>query len=73
MKEYKVVAVPHDLIVQKGQFQRQCDIIEKLINDNAKLGWTYHSMSSMVINEKPYPVSSFEPKERSMLIFVRDK
>lgn len=72
MKEYKTVAGPKNIQVNKGDIQSAFDLFAEIINSNARGGWTYHSMETITITEKP---GCFQQPTQSyyyMLIFERD-
>lgn len=72
MKQYKTVAGPKNISVSKGDIQSGMDVFANIINNEARAGWTYHSMDTITITEKPgclqQPVSTYY----YMLIFERD-
>ena len=72
MKEYKTVAGPKNIQVQKGDIQSAFDLFSEIINNQARGGWEYHSMETITITEKPgcfqQPISSYY----YMLIFERE-
>lgn len=72
MKEYKTVAGPQEIRVQKGEIQSAFDTFADIINKNAKAGWEYHSMEAITVYEKPGCLQQPVIHNYYMLIFVRD-
>lgn len=74
MKEYKIVAGPKHLVVDKGNFIEAFDTFEAAINKRAADGWTYHSMETLTVTEKPGCAFFGTPTVANyyMLIFERD-
>lgn len=72
MKEYKTVAGPKNIQVDRGNTQAAFDMFAEIINKQARSGWNYHSMEAITVTEKPgcfqQPVSTYY----YMLIFERD-
>ncbi len=72
MKQYKAVAGPKNVSVNKGDTQSAFNLFANIINNEAAGGWTYHSMETITVTEKPgcfqQPVSC----NYYMLIFERD-
>ncbi len=73
MKEYKTVAGPKSIQVNKGEIQSAFNLFADIINREAVNGWAYHSMETIPITEKPgcfrQPLSQYY----YMLIFERDR
>lgn len=72
MKEYKTVAGPQAVRVQKGNIQSAFDLFAEIINQNAKAGWEYHSMEAITVAEKPGCFKQPVMHKYYMLIFVRE-
>lgn len=72
MKEYKTVAGPQAIQVQKGNTQAAFDLFAEIINANAKSGWDYHSMETITVSEKPGCFQQPVIHNYYMLIFERD-
>lgn len=72
MKEYKTVAGPQAIQVQKGNIQSAFDMFADIINKNAKAGWEYHSMEAITVSEKPGCFQQPVIHNYYMLIFVRE-
>lgn len=72
MKEYKTVAGPKSIQVNKGDIQSAFDRFSDIINANAQGGWEYHSMETITIVEKPGCFQQATPAYYYMLIFERD-
>ena len=72
MKEYKTVAGPKNISVNKGDIQAALDVFADIINKHSKAGWSYHSMETISVTEKPgcfqAPITTYY----YMLIFERD-
>ena len=72
MKQYKAVAGPKSFSVEKGNTQSAFNSFAQLINNEAAQGWTYHSMETITVTEKPGCMQNPIPYNYYMLIFVRD-
>ena len=72
MKEYKTVAGPKSIEVNRGDIQSAFDMCADIINKNAAGGWSYHSMETITVTEKPGCFRSPESYYYYMLIFERD-
>ena len=72
MKQYKAVAGPKNISVDKGNTQAAFDIFASLINQNATDGWEYHSMETISVTEKPGCLQQPVSTNYYMLIFVRE-
>ena len=73
MKEYKTVAGPKNISVDKGDTSAAFQTFAQIINSEVSGGWTYHSMENISVTEKPgcffqQPVTV----NYYMLIFERD-
>ena len=73
MKQYKAVAGPQHISVDKGGTQSAFNMFADIINQEAQGGWSYHSMETITITENPgcflsHPVTL----NYYMLIFERD-
>ena len=72
MKQYRAVAGPQSINVSKGETQAAFDMFAELINAQAAQGWTYHSMETITVTEKPGCLQQAIPINYYMLIFERD-
>lgn len=72
MKQYKAVSGPKNINVGKGDTQVAFDIFADLINREAATGWTYHSMETITVTEKPGCMQQPVSLNYYMLIFERD-
>ncbi len=74
MKQYKAVSGPQSVSVSKGQTQAAFNLFADIINREAQGGWTYHSMETITVVEKPgCPIGQQPvPLNYYMLIFERD-
>lgn len=72
MKQYKAVAGPKSINVEKGNTQGAFDTFAELINSEAQAGWTYHSMETITVTEAPGCFQQPIPKNYYMLIFERE-
>ncbi len=72
MKQYKAVAGPKSISVDKGNTQAAFDSFASLINQNAQEGWEYHSMETITVTQKPGCGQQPIATSFYMLIFVRD-
>ncbi len=72
MKQYKAVAGPKSINVDKGNTQSAFDLFADIINSEASNGWEYHSMETITVTEKPGCLQQAIPANYYMLIFVRD-
>ena len=72
MKQYKAVAGPQHINVAKGQTQAAFNLFADIINREACGGWTYHSMETITVTEKPGCLQQPVPVNYYMLIFVRE-
>ena len=72
MKQYKAVAGPKNVNVDKGDTQAAFNLFANIINNEAAQGWSYHSMETITVTEAPgcfqQPVST----NHYMLIFEKD-
>ncbi len=72
MKEYMAVPGPKNVHVNKGDTLAAVNLFSSIINTQAQSGWTYHSMESIAVTEKPgcfqQPVTTYY----YMLIFYKD-
>ena len=72
MKQYKAVAGPKNINVNKGDTQAAFTLFADIINNETAGGWEYHSMETITVTEKPgcnkQPISL----NYYMLIFVKD-
>ncbi len=77
MKQYKAVAGPMSIDVKKGHTQAAFDMFANIINSEAAGGWTYHSMETITVTEKPgcFLMALFSPPtplNYYMLIFEKE-
>lgn len=72
MKQYKAVAGPKSINVAKGNTQAAFDLFADIINKEAANGWTYHSMESISVTEKPGCLQQPVPIYYYMLIFEKE-
>ena len=72
MKQYKAVAGPKNVNVNKGNSQAAFDLFADIINNEARNGWIYHSMETITITEKPGCFQAPVPTNYYMLIFEKD-
>lgn len=72
MKQYKAVAGPKSISVDKGNTQAAFNSFAQLINSEAVDGWEYHSMENITVTEKPGCFQQPMPVTYYMLIFVRE-
>lgn len=72
MKQYKAVAGPKSINVNKGDTQAAFNSFASLINQETAGGWEYHSMETITVTEKPGCGQNPIPMNYYMLIFVRE-
>lgn len=72
MKQYKAVAGPKSISVDRGDTQAAFNSFAQLINSEAVDGWEYHSMENITVTEKPGCFQQPMPVTYYMLIFVRE-
>lgn len=72
MKQYKAVAGPKYINVDKGDTQAAFNMFADIINREATGGWAYHSMETITVTEKPGCLQQPTPVSYYMLIFVKD-
>ena len=72
MKQYRTVAGPQHINVDKGNSQAAFDVFANIINNEAAYGWEYHSMETISVTEKPGCLQNPVTVNYYMLIFVRD-
>lgn len=72
MKQYKAVAGPKSISVDKGNTQSAFNLFADIINREANGGWEYHSMETITVNEKQGCFQPPIPMNYYMLIFVRE-
>lgn len=53
MKQYKAVAGPMSISVNKGDTQSAFNLFADIINREANGGWSYHSMETITVTEQP--------------------
>ena len=72
MKQYKAVAGPKSIQVDRGNPQQAFNTFANIINQEANNGWEYHSMEAITVTTA---AGCFQPPTATnyyMLIFVRD-
>lgn len=72
MKQYKAVAGPKNVSVARGDTQAAFNLFADIINNEAAKGWSYHSMETITVTEKPGCMQNPIPMNYYMLIFVRE-
>ncbi len=72
MKQYKAVAGPKSVNVGKGDTQSAFDLFAEIINREARNGWSYHSMETITVTEKPGCFQQAIPTNYYMLIFEKE-
>lgn len=72
MKQYKAVAGPKIINVNKGDTQAAFNTFADIINREAIGGWEYHSMETITVTEKPGCMQQPIPRNYYMLIFVKE-
>ncbi len=72
MKQYKAVAGPKSVSVDKGNTQAAFDMFADIINGEARNGWTYHSMETITVTEAPGCFQQPTPVNYYMLIFEKE-
>ena len=73
MKRYKAVSGPKNVNVDRGDTQAAFNHFADIINNEARAGWTYHSMETISVTEKPGCMQQAVPVNYYMLIFERDE
>lgn len=72
MKHYKAVSGPMNISVDRGNTLAAFNLFAEIINREAAGGWTYHSMETITVTEKPGCMQQPVPTNHYMLIFYRD-
>lgn len=72
MKQYKAVAGPKNINVDRGDTQSAFNMFAEIINREAAGGWEYHSMETISVTEKPGCMQQAVPINYYMLIFVKE-
>lgn len=72
MKQYRTVAGPVNISVDKGNSQAAFQIFADIINREAAQGWEYHSMETITVTEKPGCIGQPISTSYYMLIFARN-
>lgn len=72
MKQYKAVAGPKVVSVDKGDSQTALNLFADIINQQAVQGWEYHSMETITIQEKPGCMENATTTNYYMLIFYKE-
>ena len=72
MKQYKVVAGPKNISVNKGNTQGAFDLFADIINKETRGDWEYHSMETITVTERPGCLQQPILKNYYMLIFEKN-
>lgn len=72
MKQYKAVSGPKNINVNRGDTQSAFNTFASIINREAQDGWTYHSMETIGVTEKPGCFQQPTTVNYYMLIFERE-
>lgn len=72
MKQYKAISGPKNVNVSKGNTQEAFNLFANIINQEATNGWTYHSMETITVTEKPGCLQQPIPMSYYMLIFEKE-
>lgn len=72
MKQYKAVAGPKNINVDKGDTQAAFNLFADIINRESEGGWEYHSMETITVTEAPGCLQQATPTNYYMLIFVKE-
>ena len=72
MKQYRTVAGPKIISVDKGNTQSAFDMFAQIINREAANGWDYHSMENITVTEKAGCIGQPTVTNYYMLIFERN-
>lgn len=72
MIQYKTISGPRVVSVGKNGAQAAFDLFAEIMNREAANGWTYHSMETLTIVEKPGCMQQPIPTNHYMLIFYRE-
>lgn len=72
MKQYKAVAGPMNVSVNKGNSQSAFDLFANIMNTEAANGWSYHSMETISVTENPGCFQQPIAKHYYMLIFEKE-
>lgn len=72
MKTYKAVAGPKNINVNKGDTQSAFNTFADIINRETYGGWSYHSMETITVTEKPGCMQQPVPMNYYMLIFEKE-
>ena len=73
LREYTVIPGPKHVHVNKGDRDAATNLFAEIINEKSRLGWTYHSMETLTVTEKPGCLQQPTTIQHYMLIFYRDK
>lgn len=72
MRQYMTVAGPRIIDVDRGKAQSAFDLFANIMNEQSRRGWTYHSMETIAITEKPGCFQQPITVSYYMLIFYCD-
>lgn len=72
MKQYKAVSGPKNVNVSKGNTQEAFNLFANIINQEAANGWSYHSMETITVTEKPGCLQQPVSMSYYMLIFEKE-
>lgn len=72
MKQYKAVPGPMNIQVDRGNRQSAFNAFADIINAEAVEGWTYHSMETITVTERPGCFQQAVSLNHYMLIFERE-
>jgi len=74
MKQYKCVAGPKSINVEKGDVSLAFNMFADIINGECAGGWTYHSMEKLAVSQKKGCLfnAHYETTNFYMLIFEKE-
>lgn len=72
MRQYKTVAGPMNVNVEKGGTQTAFNMFAEIMNREAANDWAYHSMETITVTEKPGCFQQPVSRSYYMLIFVKE-
>lgn len=73
MKQYLTVPGPQNITLDRGgNAQQAVDTFASIINQQAQGGWSYHSMESIAITQKPGCIGQPVTTYYYMLVFERE-
>jgi hypothetical protein len=53
LREYTIIPGPKHFHVNKGDRHAATNLFAEIINEKSRSGWTYHSMETLTVTEKP--------------------